>query len=152
MCHSEEASLSRTELEKLFENKGEAINYIFLTDLHYGSGSPEQSCAIKEQVEASANIANTVDEIDFIVIGGDVTTGMFSSKSDALKYTREALSPLKSCKKPVFILMGNHDDNSYHRYREGVYHPDRILSDKDWCDGILEEFCPEKMVHDGIYP
>lgn len=141
----------RTVTEDL-SSRQSAVNYLFLTDLHYGNDpTAKTNMLITEQVEAAVQIANTVDSVDFIVIGGDTTTGMYETKADAIKYTTMALEPLKECKKPVFVLMGNHDDNSYHRFTYDVYYPDRVISDKDWNDNIIQVFCPEDIVQDKEY-
>ncbi len=141
----------RTVRENL-NGKEKNVNYLFLTDLHYGKDSSSgQGKLIYDQVSVATEMANNIDAIDFIVIGGDTTTGMYETKADAIKYTQQALAPLKSCKKPVFVLMGNHDDNSYHRFTYDVYYPERILSDKDWNDNIIKEFCPNNIVKDKNY-
>lgn len=139
-------------LKQELAGKEGAVNYIFITDLHYGNDpTSQQGEALINQVKAAVEMANSIAAIDFIVIGGDTTSGMYESKADAIKYTTEVLTPLKECHKPVFVLMGNHDDNSYHRFTYDVYYPDRILSDKDWNDNILKEFCPEDIVQDKSY-
>ncbi len=152
---------SRKEIEVLptitlmkdnLNGRDSAVNYIFITDIHYGSClTTAQGAALLRQVETAVTLANTIDSIDFICIGGDTTTGMYETKTDALKYTTEILEPLKKSKKPVFVLMGNHDDNSYHRFTYDVYYPDRIISDKDWNDNILKAFCPSEVKHDSKY-
>ncbi len=129
-----------------------AVNYIFITDIHYGNSlTTPQGASLLNQVETAVTLANSIDSIDFICIGGDTTTGMYETKADALKYTAEILEPLKKSTKPVFVLMGNHDDNSYHRFTYDVYYPDRIISDKDWTDNILKVFCPEDIKKDSSY-
>lgn len=137
--------------EKL-DGRQNAVNYIFITDIHFGS-DPESETGklLLSQVKTAVDMANSIDSIDFIAIGGDTTTGMYETKSDAIKYTSMALEPLKECKKPVLVLMGNHDDNSYHRFTYDVYYPERILSDKDWNDNILKVFCPDDIVKDTEY-
>ena len=140
------------QMSQNLSDKSSAVNYIFITDIHYGkSAETEQGAALLNQVKAAVSMANSVDEIDFIVIGGDTTTGMYETKEDAIKYTSEVLEPLKNSKKPVFVLMGNHDDNSYHKFTYDVYYPDRIVSDKDWSDNILSVFCPDGIVKDSSY-
>lgn len=155
LCGSETALLYFPQIKTLGEKlsgKESAVNYIFITDIHYGNDAiGAQGSALITQVKAAVEIANTVDSIDFVVIGGDTTTGMYQTKADAIKYTIEVLSPLKDCKKPVLVLMGNHDDNSYHSYTYNMYYPDRIVSDKDWNDNILEVFCPDNIVKDSGY-
>ena len=136
------------ETSGYFEGREQAVNYIFITDIHYSSAKKD---AIRAQLEIATEMANSIDSIDFIVIGGDTTTGMFETKEEAIETTQLALEPLKACKKPVFIMMGNHDDNSYHRFTYDVYYPDRIISDKDWKDNVVDVFCPDDIVHDSQY-
>lgn len=136
-------------LQQNLRDKNNAVNYIFITDLHYDSDpTTQKSESLFKQVKAAVKIANTTDCIDFIVIGGDATSGMYSTKADALKYTAEILSPLKDCKKPVFVLTGNHDDNSYLSFHMEGFLEDQIVSDKDWSDNIIKVFCPENVVKD----
>ncbi len=139
-------------LQHNLKGKEDAVNYIFITDLHYDQDPTSQkSEALFKQVKAAVKIANTTDCIDFIVIGGDSTSGMYDKKADALKYTAEIFEPLKESKKPVFIITGNHDDNSYHSFHMEGFNEDQIVSDKDWSDNIIKVFCPENIVKDSKY-
>ncbi len=152
---------SRKEIEAMptielmkqnLDGRDKAVNYVFITDIHYGNSlTTAEGAALLRQVETAVSLANSIDSIDFICVGGDTTTGMYATKADALKFTTEILAPLKQSKKPVFILMGNHDDNSYHRFTYDVYYPERIISDKDWNDSILKPFCPDNIVKDSKY-
>ena len=139
-------------MKQNLEGRDSAVNYIFMTDLHYDMGpDTPQGAALIRQVETAVAIANSNDSVDFICIGGDITSGMFESKEEYLKYTNEILGPLKKSEKPVFILMGNHDDNSYHRFTYDVYYPDRIMSDNDWNEKILKTYCPSDIKQDSDY-
>ncbi len=89
-------------------------------------------------------MANENDNIDFVVVGGDTTTGMYRSKSEAIKWTQTALDPFLKCTKPVFVLMGNHDDNSYHLYfsentSKEIYE-DCLITDLDWQKNIIDRY------------
>lgn len=137
-----------TTTSTYFGGREQAVNYIFITDIHYNTSESED---LLYQVKLATEMANNIDAIDFIVVGGDTTTGMFETKEEAITTTQTALAPLKDCKKPVFVLMGNHDDNSYHRFTYDVYYPERIVSDKDWNDNIIKEFCPDEIVKDKNY-
>ena len=139
-------------VQQNLKDKDSAVNYIFITDLHYDKDpTAQKSEALLKQVKAAVKIANTTDNIDFIVIGGDTTSGMYETKADALKYTAEVLEPLKDSKKPVFIITGNHDDNSYLSFHMDGFLEDQIVSDKDWSDNIIKVFCPENIVKDSKY-
>ncbi len=144
-----EMKLISDEINALGE---ETVNYIFISDLHFTNSDSAQDKAIQRQMEAIAKMANADDTIDFVVVGGDLTSGGYSSKSGAIDANNAALAPLKNCTKPVFVLAGNHDDNSYHVYSgDKVYKKELILSDKDWTTQILAENSPANIVHDKNY-
>ena len=130
----------------------ETANYIFITDIHYNSDTEYLSDAIISHIQAAVDFANNNDCIDFIAIGGDITTGMFATKEDSIAETNKALSPLKKCKKPVLVLMGNHDDNCYHIYSENRYIPERIVSKRDWNEKVAAPLIPKDIVRDSKYP
>ena len=132
--------------EKLKDAKA-AVNYIFITDIHYKAGTAYAESLMK-QVKLIADMANSDENTNFVVVGGDTTTGMFSTKEQAIAETQEILASLKNCTKPVFVLMGNHDDNSYYYYTCGSLKAEFVISDKDWNDGIIDMFCPENIVQD----
>lgn len=133
--------------EELGNSAEEAVNYIFITDIHYISGA-SFSESLEKQVALIAEMANTNDDIDFVVVGGDTTTGMYSTKEKAIEETQKVLAPLADCTKPVFVLMGNHDDNSYYYYTAGSLSAEFVVSDKNWNDSILDVYCPENIVQD----
>lgn len=136
-------------ISQQLRDKADAVNYVFITDLHYDSDpTAQKSEALLKQVKAAVKMANTIDSIDFIVIGGDITSGMYETKADSLKYTAEVLSPLKESTKPVLVLTGNHDDNSYLSFHMEGFLEDQIVSDKDWSDNVISVFCPENVVKD----
>lgn len=133
-----------------FVNDG-AVNYVFVTDLHHTKWSDTRNYMIR-QMNTLVQFVNANDEIDFVIVGGDVTTGMFSTKQDAIDNTQDILNPLKECNKPVLIAFGNHDDNSYHvATGDMVYYPEKIISDYDWSKNIIEEYCPDTIVKDSEY-
>lgn len=140
-----------SETTENLSGRESAVNYIFITDIHYNNSSNANGQSLINQVKAVTELANNCDAIDFVVVGGDTTTGMFETKDACIKQTTEVLEPLKNCKKPVFLLMGNHDDNSYHRFTYDVYYPERIVSDKDWNDKLLKTFSPKEIKHDKSY-
>ncbi len=127
-----------------------AVNYVFVTDLHHSKGASNRNDMIR-QMNTLTKFANDNDSIDFVVVGGDITNGMFATKQDAIENTQDILNPLKDCNKPVFVAFGNHDDNSYHVESAKEYYPERIISDYDWSKNILDEYCPETIVKDSKY-
>jgi len=140
------------------KNSADSVNYIFITDIHYdATTSAAQKTALLNQLKLIKNMANDPDNnIDFVVVGGDTTTGLYGTKQGHIDAIGEILSPLKDCKVPVFTLMGNHDDNSYHAELSSYgkkYLPELILSDKDWKEDVLSlsDFS-EGFVHDSERP
>ena len=131
--------------EKISEVGSDSVNYLFITDIHFGSNTTSaQSVSILNQAALMAKMANENDDIDFIVIGGDTTTGMYGSKADAIKWTQAALDPFLESTKPVFVLMGNHDDNSYHllsgsNTNKELYE-ERVITDLDWQNNIIDRY------------
>ena len=140
-------------VNQVLDGRETAVNYIFITDLHYDyDPTSQKSQALFKQIKAAVKIANSNDRIDFIAIGGDTTSGMYDTKAESLKYTAEILEPLKESQKPVFVAMGNHDDNSYHSFHADGFTESEIVSDKDWSDNVIKVFCPEAVVKDSKYP
>ena len=133
------------------------VNYIFITDIHYsGYGTEalskeERDGAIDRQMERIVKMANENEDIDFVVVGGDLTTGQYNSAEGCLNAASKGIEPLKKCAKPVFVLMGNHDDNSYgtdtRASNDESFVLPRIVSDKYWNERILNVYSPN-VVHD----
>ena len=124
----------------------DAVNYIFITDIHSGSND-DQTASIIRQMTFITEMANQDESIDFVVVGGDLYNGTtYSGKANAINIIQTALAPLKNCTKPVFIINGNHDDNSYTKPSGGDF--SKVLSDLDWETNVLNEFSPAEIVQD----
>ena len=137
----------------LVEQAGkDAVNYIFITDIHndQNSNSAAQRASLKKQVETAVKLANESDSIDFIVVGGDNTSGHYPDKATTISYNHAVFAPLKECKKPVLMLMGNHDDNSYSAatqlYDETM--AANLISKVQWNKEHLQTYVPNTVVHD----
>ncbi len=129
-----DAQLVTRQLSTVGQDK---VNYIFVTDTHFSeSTTSDLGKSIINQMTLITKMANENENIDFVVVGGDITTGMYDTKEDHIKYTQTALDPLLNCTKPVFVLMGNHDDNSYttDNYAE------KIITDLDWQNEIIDRY------------
>ncbi len=131
--------------EKISQVGKDTVNYLFITDIHFGSDlTSAQNVALLNQAKLMTKMANENDNIDFVVIGGDNTTGMYGSKADCVKWTQAALDPFLECTKPVFVLMGNHDDNSYHLMsgsnKNYELYEERIITDLDWQNYIIDRY------------
>lgn len=178
-------------INDFYSANGSNVNYIFLTDLHYGSGVDDidgdgirtyntleeidrHFQKLVAHVESVVTIANNSPYIDFVVVGGDIVNGYETPDSPSyqeslkkdpnitvgkhlLTQIQKMLEPLKDCEKPVFVLSGNHDDNTGHSiYRKNdPSQPASVdawhLSDLDWSRGVMKEFINVKVVRDDEY-
>ncbi len=140
---------------KIAQTAEGCVNYLFITDIHYcSSDSSEIKNALVRQMNTIAKMANEDESIDFVAVGGDITTGMYSSRESAISDTNRILEPLKQSTKPVLILVGNHDDNCYHCYWSGGidYRPALVVGQKEWTQGVLQLNSPDTIVHDSHNP
>jgi len=150
------------------------VGYIFITDLHNGAyltrdeedhlvgyQDPEwvalREARMIKQLEAVAEIAKNNDAIDFICVGGDIINGYETAENAreiASGQIIRQLDPLKASGKPVIVLMGNHDDGSFHRIYYpwgGNIKPEIVFSDKYWKEHFLTPYIPENAVFDSEY-
>lgn len=133
---------SKIIINKLNQQNENAVNYIFITDIHFTGGTSPQDKALLNQMNLVAKLANENDSIDFVVIGGDITNGT-SSKEDTLSLTNTILTPLLDCKKPVLVLVGNHDDNAYGSATSLSIQ--KMISDKTWNDNVIDIFVNREL-------
>ncbi len=141
-----DVSLVNRKLDKVGKS---SVNYIFITDTHYKgwSSSDTQDKILEKQIKLVKQIADSNDNIDFVVVGGDITTGQYETKENMMLRVHQLLDALQGCKKPVFVLNGNHDDKSY-----SAFSVSEILTDWDWDKGIIERYSPEGVVQDTKRP
>ena len=64
------------------------------------------------QIEALRKICDSA-LIDFVILGGDLSDGIFATKAAAILKFTDIVNAFKKLKSPVLALRGNHDDNSY---------------------------------------
>lgn len=149
LCAGVDAHVATYKLDQVGED---AVNYIFITDLHFDNNNPE----VTKQVELITNMANNDDSIDMVVVGGDITTGMFATKEEAIAATQTAIAPLQNCTKPVIVLRGNHDDNTYGDAFDRQNPAGVIVSDLDWEMEINrfvnDESVYSNFVHNSVLP
>ncbi len=126
------------------------------------------------KVAEMVSIANASPYVDFIVVGGDIINGYETTESNTYREAKkknpkltvsehcvdqlqDMLAPLKDSKKPVFVLAGNHDDNSGHslwqeNHPEGPNrYPEYLVSDLAWYNEVFSEFVNVKVVQDSDY-
>lgn len=104
------------EIEKTRANitdsySSDRISYVMITDLHIDQET-KQVESTERQLKALVEIVNTSD-IDFVVCGGDLIMGISTTNREATKLIRKVTNILSKSTKPVFIVKGNHDYNSF---------------------------------------
>ncbi|MDD6798642.1 MAG: metallophosphoesterase, partial [Clostridia bacterium] len=122
---------------------GDSVNYIFITDFHLDNDEISKVAAYR-QLNAVVDIANNSD-IDFVCVGGDIYNGRHAEengKQNAMEILRSVSEILKECNKPVFILHGNHDDNSFSAQIDGnlLYDADYIINKEEWYSVTMAYF------------
>ena len=129
--------------ENLANQPDVAVNYIFVTDPHFDTGSAIYKQNSAKQFALAIEMANEMDEIDFVVLGGDLSNGD-SATSEAWGTEMESyLAAINDCTKPVFVLSGNHDDNAYGDVKDSVtveQLSDRVISPDEWNEYIMNKF------------
>ena len=121
----------------------ESVNYIFITDLHLDSDEASTTAAYR-QLNAAVDVANNSD-IDFLCVGGDIYDGRHSEengKQNAMQILQNVSQILTECNKPVFILHGNHDDNSFSAQSNTnlLYDADYIINKEEWYSVTMAYF------------
>lgn len=146
-----------------------------------------RSVGIKEKIQSIVDYANSNDKIDFVIVGGDIvngyetvyspgyqtalanttTTGVTNVHNYVTYQIKTVLEPLKNCKKPVFVIPGNHDDNKpqaivYNNINKlGIavdesiknlgFNIKDIVTDIDWKHDIFDNFVTKGAVQDASY-
>ena len=109
------------------DETNDRISYIFITDMHIDTSEETREVAYN-QLYAIVDIANNSD-IDFVCVGGDMYNGRYvdpNGKVIAMDTIESISKILELCNKPVFILKGNHDDNSFSASMQQIIRTDTI--------------------------
>lgn len=122
---------------------GESVSYIFITDLHLDTSEDAQTAAYR-QLNAVVDVVNNTD-IDFVCVGGDLYNGRDAEqdgKQKAMDKIESVSEILEECDKPVFILKGNHDDNSFSAQEDGnlLFDADYIINREEWYSVTMAHF------------
>ncbi len=120
--------------ENLASQTSSAVNYIFITDIHYPGDYASQKSALIRQMQLICKMANENENIDFIAVGGDIVEGYDDNKEKCFARIQEILEPLTLCTKPVFVAAGNHDDNCYGTFTS----PEKVASNLDWDRNVID--------------
>ena len=87
------------------------IKFAMITDIH-DNIIGKLAETTEKQVNALADLHKKIG-LDFVIVGGDLTDGGYTTKSDLLDKFTEQTKMFKAIGVPVMMLRGNHDDNSY---------------------------------------
>lgn len=122
---------------------GESVSYLFITDLHLDNDEQAEIAAFR-QLNAVIDVANNTD-IDFVCVGGDLYNGRCAEengKQTAMDIINSVSETLEKCNKPVLILKGNHDDNSFSAQINGelLYDADYIINRQEWYSVTMAHF------------
>lgn len=112
----------------------ECLSYFFMTDFHIDSH--DELKAFNDILADFVSLANNTS-VDFICLGGDFTTLNFSTKDEWKDYMDSILMPLRESQLPVFIVPGNHDDNSN---KKDMSELDFVISKREWNEWISNEY------------
>lgn len=111
-------SYYETEIEQVFDDyvsnyKKQGISYLIITDTHddYNLETKGLSAYLQRQCAAIVRLAKRTNAL-FVAMLGDITSGI-SSKNHITDVTKCMMQILKQCGLPVFVVRGNHDDNTY---------------------------------------
>lgn len=114
-----------------------SISFAFITDTHAdGSGENSNFEQIKEHFRALKEMSN-YGTIDFIVLGGDITSGVELDKTTLKAKLSEMSKSLLAIEQPVYFLNGNHDDNSYYTETPTIANTLRKL---EWYNRVVRPF------------
>lgn len=132
--------------ENLASQTSSAVNYIFITDIHYPGDNTAQKNALIRQMQLICEMANKNENIDFIAVGGDIVEGYDSKKTMFFERIQEILEPLTSSTKPVLVAAGNHDDNCYGDFTSPE---EKVASNLDWNRNVID-YIVNPTTNDGI--
>ncbi len=124
------------------------LNFIFITDLHYGHGENLDK-AMDRQLDEVENIAK-YNDLDFIVIGGDIYNGNVRKSKEYIFDNLDRLSKrFRMLGMPVLFIMGNHDDNSDRHYTDeqmwSFYrrNPDYVLTKEEFYEHTIAYYAED---------
>jgi len=151
-------SYYKEEIEKTAKtiaanDSDDAVKYIFATDFHYDI-SGVTTDIMERTAHSIVDLANNCD-IDFVVIGGDIYNGQVDEgRVEAMRRLNAFSTILEACKVPVFIVEGNHDDNSqaYGSPTKYLEMNELWLTPDDWYQSTMAHFSTGiKDYKDGYY-
>ncbi|KMK75462.1 metallophosphoesterase family protein [Alkalihalobacillus pseudalcaliphilus] len=113
---------------------GRNISFVFLTDTHGDWGN---SYRVMNDNFQSLSQMTSYGKIDFVVHGGDLHSGYYSDKDEALRNFMESMKSMGSYV-PVYLVNGNHDDNSYSINNNNQAH--LTVTRREWANFVIKNF------------
>ena len=110
---SDEVIDCRDKLESYCTEK--ALVFALVTDSHIYNYSDKKSKGWWKDTIRNIKAVNSVYQLDALVHMGDMVNGSLP-KAETIDLIRETRDDLRSVLEPNFILVGNHDDNSFTSY------------------------------------
>lgn len=129
--------------ENLSEQPGHTVNYLFVTDPHCDTGDDVARASAINQIALAVELANRLDNIDFVCLGGDLTNGGYATSEAWSAAVENYLSAIKNCNKPVFVAPGNHDDNAYGAVDASTSletFTNKLMNPDKWQTAIIDKF------------
>ena len=114
------------------------IQFAFVTDLHADDYKNYYDQIVKH-LNAVINI-ESYGILDFITIGGDIHSGVYKNKGNPKSKLSEIAKILRVSKTPVFVLHGNHDDNSYTVVSPKNPVLSNLITKKEWFNRMIKPF------------
>ena len=129
--------------ESLSEQSGHTVNYLFVTDPHCDTGDDVARTSAINQIALAVELANRLDSVDFVCLGGDLTNGGYATSEAWSAAIDNYLSAIKNCNKPVFVAPGNHDDNAYGAVDATTSletFTNKLMNPDKWQTAIIDKF------------
>jgi hypothetical protein len=122
------------------------LNFVFVTDTHADGTYYDQ---IQNHFRAILD-ENKYGVADFICVGGDITGGYETDKATTKTKLSTLMKILTDAKRPVLVLNGNHDDNSYYTTSGSVL-ATNVITKQEWYSRVLSPFNNDE-IHDTQLP
>ncbi len=129
--------------ESLSEQPDHSVNYLFVTDPHCDTGDDVARTSAINQIALAVELANRLDNIDFVCLGGDLTNGGYATSDAWSAAIDNYLAAIKNCNKPVFVAPGNHDDNAYGAVDASTSletFTNKLMNPDKWQTAIIDKF------------
>ena len=116
---------------KVIDNRNSnTITFEFITDTHYDQKWSSRKTALRHLDEVK-ELGNMIDT-SFIAVGGDIVDG-YSPKYKSIENLNKTVSELMyGNNMNVFLVKGNHDDNTYYNIRNTPRSVDNVIFPKEF--------------------